>query len=57
VVLFTWWTGKVQRSFNDHFRGTGNHWILMARGKKKGNAMVIGKKYKLVYMNMSNKKN
>ena len=29
---------------------------FMAKGKKKGNAMEIGKKYKLVYMNMSNKK-
>ena len=29
---------------------------FMAKGKKGGNAMVIGKKYKLVYMNMSNKK-
>jgi hypothetical protein len=26
----------------------------MAKGKKGGNGMVIGKKYRLVYMNMSN---
>ena len=30
---------------------------FMAKGKKGGGAMVIGKKYKLVYMNMSNQKN
>ena len=29
---------------------------FMAKGKKGGGAMVIGKKYRLVYMNMSNKK-
>ncbi len=29
---------------------------FIAKGKKGGNAMLIGKKYKLVYMNMSNKK-
>ena len=30
---------------------------FMAKGKKGGGAMVIGKKYRLVYMNMSNQKN
>jgi hypothetical protein len=29
---------------------------FMARGKKGGNAMVIGKKYQLVYINMENKR-
>lgn len=37
--------------------GLGTLGYFMAKGKKTGNAMVIGKKYKLVYMNMSNKKN
>ena len=36
--------------------GLGTLGYFMAKGKKDGNGMVIGKKYKLVYMNMSNKK-
>ena len=36
--------------------GLGTLGYFMAKGKKGGNGMVIGKKYKLVYMNMSNKK-
>ena len=36
--------------------GLGTLGYFMAKGKKGGGAMVIGKKYKLVYMNMSNKK-
>lgn len=30
---------------------------FLAKGKKNGNAFIMGKKYKLVYMNMSNEKN
>lgn len=36
--------------------GLGTLGYFMAKGKKGGNAMVIGKKYKLVYINMSNRK-
>ena len=36
--------------------GLGTLGYFMAKGKKGGGGMVIGKKYKLVYMNMSNKK-
>ncbi|MBK7308522.1 MAG: hypothetical protein IPI88_16970 [Chitinophagaceae bacterium] len=36
--------------------GLGTIGYFMAKGKKGGSGMVIGKKYKLVYMNMSNKK-
>lgn len=36
--------------------GLGTLGYFMAKGKKRGGAMLIGKKYKLVYMNMSNKK-
>lgn len=36
--------------------GLGTLGFFMAKGKKGGSGMVIGKKYKLVYMNMSNKK-
>ena len=36
--------------------GLGTLGYFMAKGKKGGNGMVIGKKYKLVYMNMSNRK-
>jgi hypothetical protein len=36
--------------------GLGALGYIMAKGKKHGNAYVIGKKYKLVYMNMGNKK-
>ncbi|MEO6539990.1 MAG: hypothetical protein ABIN74_03320 [Ferruginibacter sp.] len=36
--------------------GLGTLGYFMARGKKGGGGMLIGKKYKLVYMNMSNKK-
>ena len=36
--------------------GLGTLGYFMAKGKKGGSGMVIGKKYKLVYMNMSNKK-
>jgi hypothetical protein len=36
--------------------GLGTLGYFMARGKKHGNGMLIGKKYKLVYMNMSNTK-
>ena len=36
--------------------GLGTLGYFMAKGKKHGNAYVIGKKYKLVYLNMSNKK-
>ena len=36
--------------------GLGTLGYFMAKGKKGGNEMVIGKKYKLVYMNMSNRK-
>jgi hypothetical protein len=35
--------------------GLGTLGYFMAKGKKGGSGMVIGKKYKLVYMNMSNK--
>lgn len=34
--------------------GLGTVGYFLAKGKKGGNAMVIGKKYKLVYINMSN---
>ena len=36
--------------------GLGAIGYFMAKGKTGGSGMVIGKKYKLVYMNMSNKK-
>jgi hypothetical protein len=36
--------------------GLGTLGYFMAKGKKNSNAMMIGKKYKLVYINMSNKK-
>jgi len=36
--------------------GLGTAGYFWSRGKKNGGAMVIGKKYRLVYMNMSNKK-
>lgn len=36
--------------------GLGTLGYFMAKGKKGGGGMLIGKKYKLVYMNMSNKK-
>jgi hypothetical protein len=36
--------------------GLGTLGYFMAKGKKGSSGMVIGKKYKLVYMNMSNKK-
>ena len=36
--------------------GLGTLGYFMAKGKKGGNGMAIGKKYKLVYMNMSNTK-
>jgi len=35
--------------------GLGTLGYFMAKGKKGGSGMVIGKKYKLVYMNMNNK--
>lgn len=34
--------------------GLGTLGYFMAKGKKRGSGMLIGKKYKLVYMNMSN---
>jgi hypothetical protein len=36
--------------------GLGTLGYFMAKGKKHGGGMIIGKKYKLVYVNMSNKK-
>jgi hypothetical protein len=36
--------------------GLGTLGYFLAKGKKSGSGMVIGKKYKLVYINMSNKK-
>jgi len=36
--------------------GLGTLGYFMAKGKKHGNAYIIGRKYKLVYMNMSNNK-
>jgi hypothetical protein len=36
--------------------GLGTLGYFMAKGRKNGGAMLIGKKYRLVYMNMSNKK-
>lgn len=36
--------------------GLGTLGYFLAKGKKSGNGMRIGKKYKLVYMNMSNQK-
>jgi len=36
--------------------GLGTLGYFMAKGKKHGNAYIIGKKYKLVYMNMGNNK-
>ncbi len=36
--------------------GLGTLGYFLAKGKKGGNGMRIGKKYKLVYMNMSNQK-
>ncbi len=36
--------------------GLGTLGYFMAKGKKQGNGYVIGRKYKLVYMNMSNNK-
>ena len=35
--------------------GLGTIGYFLAKGKKSGSGMLIGKKYKLVYMNMSNK--
>ncbi len=35
--------------------GLGTLGYFMAKGKKGGSGMIIGKKYRLVYMNMSNK--
>ena len=35
--------------------GLGTLGYFMSKGKKHGNAYIIGKKYKLVYMNMGNK--
>ncbi len=35
--------------------GLGTLGYFWAKGKKNGNAMIIGTKYKMVYMNMSNK--
>jgi hypothetical protein len=37
--------------------GLGALGYFMAKGKKRGGGMMIGKKYRLVYMNMSNTKN
>ena len=37
--------------------GLGAIGYFLAKGKKHGGGMVIGKKYKLVYVNMSNNKN
>ena len=34
--------------------GLGTLGYFMAKGKKHGNAYIIGRKYKLVYMNMTN---
>lgn len=34
--------------------GLGTLGYFMAKGRKNGGAMIIGKKYRLVYMNMSN---
>lgn len=36
--------------------GLGTLGYFMAKGKKHGNAYIIGRKYRLVYMNMSNNK-
>ncbi len=36
--------------------GLGTLGYFMAKGKKSGGGLLIGKKYKLVYMNMSNEK-
>lgn len=36
--------------------GLGTLGYFMAKGKKHGGGMLIGRKYRLVYMNMSNKK-
>lgn len=36
--------------------GLGTLGYFIAKGKKHGNAYIIGRKYKLVYMNMSNNK-
>ena len=36
--------------------GLGTIGFVMAKGKKSGTALLIGKKYQLVYMNMSNEK-
>jgi hypothetical protein len=36
--------------------GLGTFGYFMAKGKKQGNAYIIGRKYKLVYMNMTNNK-
>jgi len=36
--------------------GLGTLGYFMSKGKKGGNAMLIGKKYQLVYMDMSNER-
>lgn len=36
--------------------GLGTLGYFMAKGRKNGGSMIIGKKYRLLYMNMSNKK-
>ncbi len=63
-VLLTLGSGVVYLADREKFSaplliasvGLGTLGYFMAKGKKGGGGMVIGKKYKLVYMNMSNKK-
>lgn len=62
-VLLTLGSGVVYLADREKFSaplllasvGLGTLGYFMAKGKKHGNGMLIGKKYKLVYMNMSNK--
>ena len=62
-VLLTLGSGVVYLADREKFSaplllasvGLGALGYFMAKGKKRGSGMPIGKKYKLVYMNMSNR--
>lgn len=61
-VLLTLGSGVVYLADREKFSapllfasvGLGTLGYFMAKGKKHGNGILLGKKYKLVYMNMSN---
>ena len=63
-VLLTLGSGVVYLADREKFSpalllaavGLGTLGYFMAKGKKNGNAILIGKKYKLVYMDMGNKR-